>query len=70
MILIENMESGLGTSHWQIDKIWLFVSPSPNNWIFGFLAPTGAQREAMFCVRPCFCASVRDIIQKNIENEF
>ena len=34
-----------------------------------FLAPTGAQGEAMSCVRPCVRASVRDIIQKNIENE-
>ena len=31
-----------------------------------FLAPTGAQGEAMSCVRVC----VRDIPQKNIENEF
>ena len=31
-----------------------------------FLAPTGAQGEAMSCVRAC----VRDIPQKNIENEF
>ena len=31
-----------------------------------FLAPTGAQGEAMSCVRVC----VRDIIRKNVENEF
>ena len=32
----------------------------------GFLAPTGAQGEAVSLVRAC----VRDIIQKSIENEF
>ena len=31
-----------------------------------FLAPTGAQGVVMSCVRAC----VRDIPQKNIENEF
>ena len=35
-----------------------------------FLAPTGAQGEAMSCVRACVRACVHDIIQKNIENEF
>ena len=28
------------------------------NASFPFLAPTGAQGEAMSCVRPCVCASV------------
>ena len=47
-----------------------------------FLAPTGAQGEAMSCVhpsvclcvrprmRPCVCACIHDIIEKDIENEF
>ena len=59
----------------RVSKVWQRVVKvkGGNGWqraanlhISTFLAPTGAQGEAMSCVR----ASVRDIIQKDVENEF
>ena len=51
----------------ECDKLKLqSVWQSLNKHRISFLAPKGAQGEAMSCVRPCMC----HFPQKNIEKEF
>ena len=34
------------------------ITKTSRKYVYTFLAPTGAQGEAMSCVRPCVCACV------------